>query len=150
MNIKTKNVCWLLAAVVVFCASLVAGNAKAETAVYAGAWSKHLVTGDEYDYTSSHDLFAVEYKRVFAARFRNSYGRESYALGYTWSKQYGNFEAKVVAGAVRGYRGWYGDSESTTKTLPLVVPMVSYTKYKIQPTVLLMGEALAASVRIEF
>jgi len=136
---------WAMMAFVIGCA-VYSVQAMADTNVYLGAWSKHLVT--DGDYTSSHDLLAVEHKRVFGATFRNSYGRESYAIGYTWSWKRGDFEAKVVAGAVRGYRGFYGDYDDKTRVLPLVVPMVSYTKYRVQPTVLMMGEALAFSVRV--
>ena len=143
---KTDHI-YYLAAIVVLALAVWGSNARAETNIYAGAWSKHLITGG--DYTSSHDLFAVEHKRIFAARFRNSFGRESYALGRTWTWSKGNLEAKVVVGAVRGYRGFYGDYDDKTRVLPLVVPMVSYTKYRVQPTVLLMGEALAFSVRFE-
>lgn len=50
--------------------------AHAETALHAGGWSYHIVTGNKVDYTSSHDLVAVEHKRVFAARFRNSFGKK--------------------------------------------------------------------------
>jgi hypothetical protein len=123
--------------------------AHAETALHAGGWSYHIVTGNKVDYTSSHDLVAVEHKRVFAARFRNSFGRESYALGRTWTWAKGNLEAKVVVGAVRGYRGWYGDYQDKTEILPIIVPMLSYTRHKVEPTVLLMGEAIAFSFRIE-
>ena len=143
---KTEHI-YYLAAIVVLALAVWGSNARAETNIYAGAWSKHLITDGEY--TSSHDLFAVEHKRIFAARFRNSYGRESYALGRTWTWSKGDVEAKIVFGAVRGYRGFYGDYDDKTRVLPLVVPMVSYTKYRVQPTVLLMGEALAFSVRFE-
>jgi hypothetical protein len=145
---KHKDAPYWVAAIVVLALALWGSNARAETNIYAGAWSKHLITDGEY--TSSHDLFAVEHKRIFAARFRNSYGRESYALGRTWTWSKGDVEAKVVLGAVRGYRGFYGDYDDKTRVLPLVVPMVSYTKYRVQPTVLLMGEALAVSIRVGF
>ena len=122
--------------------ALLATPAMAETSIHLGGWSKHLVTGSDHDYTSSHDLFAVEVGPVLVARFRNSYGRESYAAGYGWSKKWGNWEGSVYLGAVRGYRGYYGDSEKNTKTMPLVLPSIRYTEYRVQPGLLLLGEAL--------
>lgn len=117
--------------------------------LYMGAWSKHLITND--DYTSSHDLVGIQYGQYFAGRFRNSYGRTSYALAHgVFKHKVGDWEGQVLIGVVRGYRRCFSDDGDKAVVCPLVVPMVSYTKYAVQPTLLLMGEALALSVRVEF
>ena len=142
MKTLANNGPWLLLSFVLLGAAMSASNAKAETSIHLGGWSKHLVTGNDNDYTSSHDLFAVEVGPVLVARFRNSYGRESYAAGYGWSRKWGNWEGLVYMGVVRGYKGFYGNDEKHTKTLPMALPSIRYTKYRVQPGLLLLGEAL--------
>ena len=149
MNNLTQSALWFLLSFVLLCAALSVSNAEAEASIHLGGWSKHLVTGNDNDYTSSHDLFAVEVGPVLVARFRNSYGRESYAAGYGFSKTWGDWEGSVYMGAVRGYRGYYGDTENNTKTLPMVLPSIRYTKFRVQPGLLLLGEALVFEIGIE-
>src|SRR5690554_416747 len=125
--------------------------AQADVSLQLGAWSYHLMTGDDYDYTSSHDLVGIEYKKVMATTFRNSYGRRTYSLsGEVFSFKQGDWVGSVHVGIMRGYRKCYGDDGSNTNVCPLIVPRLSYAKYKVQPTILLMGEAVAGSIRIEF
>lgn len=146
-RIKPKGVWWALLGVLTLCAAMYASNAKAETAVYLGAWSKHVVTNGNYNET--HDLIAVEHDKILAARFVNSYSRETYALAYGWHKRWGDFRGSIYAGGMMGYRSCYGDDGDYAMLCPMVVPAVSYTKYRVQPTVLLLGEAVAISFRVE-
>ena len=146
MNRLTKNALWLLLSFVLLCAALSASNAEAETKVYVGAWSIHLVT--DGDYNESHDLLAIEHNGWIAGRFVNSYSRESWFAGKTWEWGADNFRYGVMAGAVRGYTTCYGDDNSNTNICPLVTPFASYKIGRVEPTVLLLGEALAVSLKI--
>ena len=59
MNTLTKNAAWILLSFVIIGAALSISKAEAETKVYLGAWSTHLVT--DGDFNESHDLLAVEH-----------------------------------------------------------------------------------------
>lgn len=122
--------------------------AHAETALHAGGWSYHIVTGNKVDYTSSHDLVGVEVGSAMVATFRNSYGRRSYLAGYGWSKQWGDWRGSLYVGAVKGYRSCYGDDGDKARVCPMAFPSLHYTKYRVQPGFVLFGEALALTVRV--
>jgi len=146
MKALTKNAPWILLSFVIIGAALSISNAEAETKVYLGAWSTHLVT--DGDFNESHDLVAVEHNGWIAGRFVNSYSRESWFAGKTWEWGGHNFSYGVMAGAVRGYTTCYGDGDTSTNICPLVAPFASYKIGRVEPTVLLLGEALAISIKI--
>lgn len=129
-------------------ALLLATEAQSEVALHGGGWSTHLLTDN--DYTSSHDLIGVEAGPVLVATFRNSYGRRSYLAGYGWDKQWGDVRGSVHLGAVHGYRSCYGDRGDKAQLCPAIVPALHYTRYRVQPGVVLFGEALAITVRVSF
>ena len=81
MKALTKNAVWILLSFVILGAALSASNAEADTKVYLGAWSTHLVT--DGDFNESHDLLAVEHNGWIAGRFVNSYSRELWFAGKT-------------------------------------------------------------------
>ena len=120
--------------------------AQAETAVWAGAWSAHPFSDDNY--TSSHDLFAIESHGALAARYRNSYGREAYALALGKSWHYGDLRLSGYVGATTGYTKCWGHDDSSGNVCPMAVAAAHYTRYPVQPGVLLFGEALALTVRV--
>lgn len=146
-----RNKDWPYWAMVVFVAMVAlwhANNAEAETALYAGAWSDHPFSNHEYN--EDHRLIAFEHNQVFAGYFRNSYGEDSFATGYRFKRAYGDWEVGLLAGASYGYRscikGW---EDQPRRYCPLIAPMVSYTKHRLQPTLVIMGPAVALSFRIE-
>lgn len=143
---KTNTIYWILGAFVLVMA-IASPYVKAETAVWAGAWSSHPFSDEEY--TSSHDLIAVEHENWMAARFRNSHGRESYAVGYGRYWQHGDVRLAGYIGAVRGYTVCWNDDDSNTNVCPMAVGAAHYTKYRVQPGVILMGQAVALSFRVE-
>ena len=49
MNTLTKNAAWILLSFVIIGAALSISNAEAETKVYLGAWSTHLVTDGDFN-----------------------------------------------------------------------------------------------------
>lgn len=142
---------FLIAALFIFCSHLYVQNASAEgtTYVYTGAWSKHVGTSQEYNET--HNFLAVEYKGIMAGYFKNSYSTDSAVAGYRFKRQWGDFDAGLLVGATWGYTHCLkGEAEGKNKrTCPVVVPSIAYTKYKAQPALLVLGNAIAFSIRWE-
>ena len=149
MEILTKSTTWFLISFVLFGAALYASNAQAETSIHAGALSYHVVTGHKVDYNSNHKLLAVEHNGFLVGRFSNSYDRTTAIAAYGWSKQWGNWRGAVYVGAVRGYRSCYGDDGDKAVVCPVAFPSLHYTAWRVQPGVLVMGEAVALTVRIK-
>lgn len=119
-----------------------------ELYVYTGAWSHHV--GSDYDYNQDHDLIAVEYKNVFVGFFKNSFAEDAFAAGYKIKRTWGDFEGSVLFGGTYGYRDCFsGYADAARRVCPVVVPSLAYTAYKVQPTVMILGNALAISVRFE-
>ena len=50
---------------------------------------------------------------------------------------------------MRGYRSCYGDDGDKAVVCPVAFPSLHYTKYRVQPGVLVMGEAVTLTVRIK-
>lgn len=135
----------LLVALIALMASM---DARAETYAYTGAWSKHIAS--DYDYNETHNLLAVEHGGYIAGRFDNSFDTETYFAGTTYSTQWLDFEGTLMVGAMYGYKGCKGQQSQPRKTVcPMVAPAVSYTEYSVQPTVFVLGNAVALSVRWE-
>ena len=148
MDKLTKNAAWLLLYFVILGAAQYASNAQAETSIHAGALSYHVVTGHKVDYNSNHKLLAVEHNGFLVGRFSNSYKRTTVIAAYGWSKQWGNWRGAVYVGATRGYRSCYGDDGDKAIVCPVAFPSLHYTKYRVQTGVLVMGEAVALTVRV--
>lgn len=138
-----------LAAGLILCLALYASNTKADTNIFVGAWSKHLISDDE-TLNEQHDLYAIEHNGWFAGTFTNSYHRESYAVARKFDWRYGKLEGGVYVGAVRGYKKCFGDDDSNTDTCPLAVPYLTWHTGPVNPQLFLLGEAVAVSIRIGF
>jgi len=142
-DMETKHIWWALSAFILV-GALWAGNVKAETNLYAGAWSKHIFSEG---LNEEHGLIGIEHNKWMAARFTNSYNRESYAVArkFDWSAH--GIHTGVYVGAVRGYTTCFGDDDSNTNTCPMAVPYITYDAV-VAPQVMLFGEAVAISFRI--
>lgn len=135
-------------ALVVVAGLLLAAESHAETYVYTGAWSKHIAS--KTDYNEAHRLVAVEHGNTIAGYFKNSFGDDSFFAGSTYSRQWGYFEGTLMVGAMYGYKGCKGQQEQERKMVcPMAAPAVSYTKYEAEPTLIVLGNAVAISVRWE-
>ena len=135
-------------ALVLLAGLILATDSHAETYVYTGAWSDHIAS--KTDYNETHNLVAVEYKSTIAGYFENSFGDDSFFAGSTYSRQWGDFEAGLMVGAMYGYKGCKGQQSEPKKTVcPMVAPTVSYTKYQAEPSFIILGNAVALSVRWE-
>jgi len=122
---------------------------RAETYLHAGAWSHHV--GSDYDYNETHNLAALEHNNVMAGYFKNSIGDDSAMAAYRFESQWADHvEASVLVGASYGYRDCFRIVlEGSKQVCPLVVPAVTYTAHRVQPSVMVMGNAVAFSVRVE-
>jgi hypothetical protein len=129
--------------------ALIASPTLAETSIQAGGFSYHVAAGYKNDYNNNHKLLAVEHNRVLVGRFSNSYNRTTAIAAYGWSKQWGNWRGAVYVGAMRGYRSCYGDDGDKAVVCPVAFPSLHYTAWKVQPGVLVMGEAFALTIRIK-
>ena len=128
---------------------LFALDSKADS-LMLGGWSTHLFS-DDSRYNQTHDLIAVQAGPLLVAGFENSHNRESYAVAYGWQWRDSAVRADLYLGAVRGYRGCYNDGGDAAVICPLIVPAISYTGLgSIQPTLLLMGQALTFTLRIDW
>ena len=128
--------------------ALTATPSLAETSIHAGGFSYHVATGYKNDYNSNHKLLAVEHNGLLIGRFSNSYDRTTAIAAYGWSKQWGNWRGAVYVGAMRGYRSCYGDDGDKAVVCPVAFPSLHYTAWKLQPGVLVLGEAVALTVRV--
>ena len=142
------NISWWALAAFVLVAGIYSSNVRSETNVFVGAWSEHLVSGDELN--EQHDLIAIEHKDWFAGRFINSYDRVTAAVAHKFSWGYGELEGGFYAGAMRGYRSCYGDKGDSARICPMVAPYITWEAGTFSPQVFLMGEALAISIRVGF
>lgn len=73
-----------------------------------GGWSHH--TDTSYEYNESHNMIGIQCNSISAMHFSNSYGEESYGIGYDWvGYKAGPIELGAYAGLWSGYEGYdYG------------------------------------------
>ena len=137
--------------------------AEAGVTVHLGGISKHTLGSETYKvggkdkkFESNHKLVALEYKKVIAGGFVNSYGVDSQFVGYVWSKEFESVpvEVSAVTGLVYGYGKGY-KSKGSKKILPMVVPAVHVKIYenehfKVKVGAMQMMRATAATLKVEF
>lgn len=122
--------------------------AHAETAVYTEALTWHpWNTG-----LNGHNrLLAVEHNGVMAGYFYNSYRRDTFFAAYRWARPLrSHWVASLVVGADYGYSNCLkgqGNPYAPKRVCPMVVPGISYTAWRAQPTLVLMGDALSVTLR---
>lgn len=124
-------------------------------ALYGGGYSTHLIDSNPNISNESHDLIAVQYDTVITGRFNNSYGRESYFVAYEWNwrpfKEMPYVQTFTWAGLVNGYTSCSFDGGSGNSRLcAMAVAGARYTRWRIEPTAALIGEALTAIISVRF
>lgn len=138
----------------------VLGYQADEVNIYVGGWSHHLTERDNgEDFNESHYMFAIEVDNYVVGTFKNSFGDQTYAVGYNYSWTRGDFEYGTLLGVSYGYKEKYMDDSKTFLNhngwMPLVVPYVNYNLYEdsdvsIKPQLMLLGSAVAVTVRVDF
>jgi hypothetical protein len=121
-----------------------------DLSITLGHYSVHLVSEDTTN--SEHALIGVRYHHAFGATFINSYGRRTYAVGYTDSVPFTvNSELYGIVGVTHGYRQCYGDNGDSAKVCPLGAGGWRYTANEhLQPGVLVAGDAVLGTLDIAF
>ena len=147
MNQIFKNPVFSIFIFIMFLLEFVAIRANADS-VYVGAWSHHFSETPGLK-NSNHNLIAYEHKGYIAGYLVNSFDDEVYIVGKRFELfEYGNFKSGIYLGATYGYYGCENQTDHAT-TCFAAVPEISYTKYKIQPSILILGNAAAISFKID-
>jgi len=139
---------------IVFLIIISSNFAKAD-GLYTGAWSHHFTEKSwkrKFPINPNQNLLAYEYNSYIVGTYQNSLGDTSYLLNkYFDLYKTENFQYGLYAGAVYGYRFCMGKnnvSMQDKKTTCLdALPEIRYTKYKLQPAILLFSEGVAITFR---
>lgn len=124
--------------------------ANADT-LYTGAWSKH-IDDDPLVNNNTHALIAYEHRNIVVGYYDNSYSEDTVFTLYQYNvATYGNIDLNVGVGISYGYsKCAYSKSDNNPREVCLIaVPEIVYTKYKVQPAILLLGNAVAISIKWE-
>ena len=124
-------------------------NCSMADSLYTGAWSYHPIPDKDVDH-SSHNLIGYEHNTLLVAAYKNSYGKASLFVAKrlefidepTW-------KAAVNVGINYGYYKCLRVDMEEKTWCPAVVPEISYTKYKVQPTLSLFGKAIVLAFKWE-
>jgi hypothetical protein len=128
-----------------------------EFSLTTGAWSYHF-NKDQYITNENNNLIAINYKNWTAGGFKNSYGIDTYFAAKKFSiASYGHLNFSALAGINYGYNNCQGVinvgiNEDQKKVIcPVLSPAVTYTRYEIQPSVLLLSNnVLGAALTFNF
>lgn len=116
--------------------------------VFLGGWSHHLSTPD---LNETHNLVAIEHNGWIGGYFKNSYNDDSGFAGKMLTvSESKNYEVGVALGVVYGYDKEDLDFMNVNGFMPMFIPYASWTTYTVQPTVMLLGEAVTLTFRIDY
>ena len=115
--------------------------------IYVGGWSSHLSSGN---YNEEHHFHAYQKEDWLVGGFINSLDDYTLIAGksFIWTNEAESIEAGFVAGLSYGYKHEHAKL-SINGFMPVLVPYITYTSHKIQPSLLLLGSAVALTFRIE-
>ena len=115
--------------------------------MYVGGWSSHLTSGD---YNERHHFHAYQKDNWLIGGFVNSFDNYTLIAGksFSWTNEDESIEAGFFAGLSYGYKHQHVKI-SIGGLMPVLVPYITYTAHKIQPSLLLLGNAVALTFRIE-
>lgn len=121
--------------------------------LYTGAWSYHAWDA-KYVSNYEHNLIAYEYKGIVLGEFKNSYDDDTILL----VKQFefyseNNVKFSIDVGITHGYKDCVhveGPEENDKGVSCFAAAAeLSYTKYKIQPTIMVLGNATVVTIKWE-
>ena len=115
--------------------------------IYMGGWSHHLTSGN---YNEEHHFHAYQKDNWLVGGFVNSFDDYTLIAGksFGWTNEAESIEVGFVAGLSCGYKHEHVKL-SASGFMPVLVPYIAYTEYKVQPSLLLLGNAVALTFRIE-
>ena len=115
--------------------------------VYLGAVSQHFNMKNVTNQT--HVLVIFEYERYLAGGFTNSFGGLTVLVAKDYKRHYKDFTYGAMLGAAHGYNcKRFGLCYKSV--VPVLAPYVSYSKYRIQPTLAIFGGAAFLTVKVEY
>lgn len=124
-------------------------EAREPVHVALGGWSTHLKS--ETVTNETHNIVAAEHRGYGFGYFKNSFGRDSFFVSKNWRWDvHRNVEVTASLGINRGYRGCYGDFKESASVCLHGHLGIGYTKYFIEPTIKLFGDAIVFSPEIRF
>ncbi|ENC6709911.1 hypothetical protein ABKY54_004521 [Vibrio harveyi] len=139
-----------------FAASAAGVDNDKEINLLAGGWSQHFFKQPGPALNYKNDLLAVEYDNWIVGTFKNSYDDRTYTAAYDFNWQRDDLEYGVAVGLNYGYCGSNQKDKfidkygcDTANIVPMVMPYVSYSKFRIKPTVGLLWNALILTFKIE-
>lgn len=137
---------------IAFVVLLLSFTASAD-ALYTGAWSYHIDPAPTVN-NETHYLLAYEHEGYILGGFKNSFSDPTAVIGKRFELfEAGDFKGGIYLGATYGYYGCTPERGRPThpnndrQACLAAVPEISYTKYKVQPTVMLLGNAIAFSIK---
>ncbi|MES1988095.1 MAG: hypothetical protein V4440_08715 [Pseudomonadota bacterium] len=138
----------------VIATSLCECAASKADSILLGAYTYHLRAIDR-DLNQENEMIAIEYHGYIAGRMINSFYDETYFAGKRFViANYGDFELATTVGIDRGYKsckpGRRVPSDNDSVICPIVVPQIIYTKYQVQPSIGLFGNALTLHAEVKF
>jgi hypothetical protein len=116
--------------------------------LYTGAWSYHINPAEGVN-NETHNLIAYETHNYIVGAFKNSFSDPTVIAGKRFELfESGDFKAGLYAGVTYGYHGCQQTEDTGKKAVCLAaVPEISYTKYSVQPTIMILGNAVAFSIK---
>ncbi|UYE90967.1 hypothetical protein [Vibrio phage vB_VaS_L1] len=98
-----------------------------------------------HEYNQINPGIAIRHEHVVAGIYENSFNDTSIFVGGDKHWSHGNFEYGAMAGLVSGYEESWTVGDMTA----FVAPYVTYRTETISPTVLLFGNAITLSFKVE-
>jgi len=136
---------------------ILATNYATADGLYTGAWSYHFHKDKwrevGWPLNQTHNLIAYKKNKYLFGYYKNSFGDDTIMLDREiYSSQYHDVKFTLYAGVSYGYRFCALEEAdfSHQKACLHAVPEIRYTKYKLQPAILIMPCCLALSFRHEF
>lgn len=141
---------WIL----VFACSLAHG----QTSVLLGGLSLHL---NGTDYNKFHRMVIVEHDGWFGGYYYNSYYEDTFTAGYKFeittlqAEGHDPVDFNVYAAMTYGYRGFAGQQRDRElwddrSFYPAVAFQFEWSQYEWNPSINILGPAIAGAVRYEF
>jgi len=146
------------ALIVLVCAlGFMLGNDSRADGIYVGGWSHHF-NADKFeehgwDLNENQRFVAVEYNNYLAGHFYNSYGDSTYfAAKYFKAFSFGDLEFGAHVGASYGYKfcAYENSMHDSSQLCAMAGPVVSYTKFAIQPTLIAIKDGFVVTFKWGF
>jgi len=140
--------------------SLLAGfcDAKADTSVYLGGWSKHAASSHANNNTQNAVI--LNYNDYLIGHYQNSYyGDSTWLVGYEYhikTLSTDKIDVSLSPMITEGYRVCPGHKykeyadNAPAKTCPIVTIGIKYTAYRVQPVFVASLNAVTFMLNVKF